>query len=475
MVTSRRPDPRTSPLAVLLLVLLAGCEKGPVTPGGEAISQVVLNPATFSMAVGDQLRLDVFAANASGWPLAGGSVEWASRNPLVAAVDSLGLIRGLLEGTAEISALVSGIRGTAVATITPAAVSEWREHSCFLANTGSAWCWGRGVNGELGNGLRGGSAIPVRVALDQPLALVSTGASHSCAVTTTGSGYCWGRGAEGQLGNGGLATFSHPVQIMDALGYRTVSAGGQHSCGVTNGGDTRCWGASTYGQVGNGATVSVSTPVQVQTAQRFTVLSAGARHTCALTGDGQAYCWGDNHEGQLGDGTTIQRNAPVTVATTLRFLTISAGARHTCAIASDQTPWCWGDNGQGQLGNGTLTSSTVPRDVKSSPGFRLATVAAGGSHTCGINSGGVAYCWGAGQFGQLGSGGSTLIGNPLNVGVALFGEIMAGTGHSCGVSSGGTVLCWGLNVFGQLGLGDTNNRSAPNQIRGELRFRSAGG
>ena len=35
--------------------------------------------------------------------------------------------------------------------------------ACALASTGAAYCWGDGVNGQLGNGLGTSTAVPVLV------------------------------------------------------------------------------------------------------------------------------------------------------------------------------------------------------------------------------------------------------------------------------------------------------------------------
>ena len=226
----------------LFLPLIVGCEEALIIPGRTEVVSVLLNPPSFPMAVGEVMRPDVLPRNAEGRVIVGGPVIWASSDSSVASVDSLGLVRGEWEGEAQITAHIGSSVGFTDVTITPSPASEWREHSCFVSLTGTIWCWGRGGNGELGNGLRNSSPVPVRVQLDEPVACVSAGASHSCSVTSSGAGYCWGRGAEGQIGNGSTGTQVVPVKIEFGLSFRSLSAGGRHTCGINTSGETRCWG-----------------------------------------------------------------------------------------------------------------------------------------------------------------------------------------------------------------------------------------
>jgi alpha-tubulin suppressor-like RCC1 family protein len=57
----------------------------------------------------------------------------------------------------------------------------------------------------------------------------------------------------------------------------------------------------------------------------------------------------------------------VAVSGDLRFTTISAGGSHTCGIATDGVVYCWGANGDGQLGNGTFVASALPARVVGQP------------------------------------------------------------------------------------------------------------
>src|SRR6185436_15036641 len=49
-------------------------------------------------------------------------------------------------------------------------------------------------------------------------------------------------------------------------------------------------------------------------------------------------------------------------------------------------------------------------------------------------------------------------------GTVVFADLSAGDTHTCGLSTGGVAYCWGDNQWGQLGDGTTTNRSAPTAV-----------
>jgi alpha-tubulin suppressor-like RCC1 family protein len=84
-------------------------------------------------------------------------------------------------------------------------VATGSEHSCGLAGT-VAFCWGHNAHGELGinNNLTSSSA-PMQVTNGPSTpawAKISTGYMHTCALDTSGSIWCWGRNLYGELGIG---------------------------------------------------------------------------------------------------------------------------------------------------------------------------------------------------------------------------------------------------------------------------------
>ena len=198
-------------------------------------------------------------------------------------------------------------------------------------------------------------------------------------------------------------------------------------------------------------------------------MSAGLDHTCALTAGGAALCWGGNANGQLGTGLGVVTGSltPIAVAGALSFGSVSAGVSHTCGVTTGGVAYCWGRNDSGELGTGSGTASLVPARVVSSLTF--SAVSAGGMFSCGIATGGAAYCWGDNIWNELGGGGlASQRMTPVAVsGNLAFASLNAGYFHVCGMTTSGTAFCWGDNGQGQNGDGTTSIASAPVKVAGQ--------
>jgi alpha-tubulin suppressor-like RCC1 family protein len=288
-------------------------------------------------------------------------------------------------------------------------------------------------------------------------------------VKTNGALLCWGRGDQGQVGNGSTSSAQSPVTVI-ASGVAKVDVNGQHSCAVLTNGEVRCWGLNTSYQLGDGTTTRRTTPTAVPGVTDAVDVAVGQDFSCILSSGGAVRCWGANIYGSLGDGTSSTRTSPVTVTgLSSGVASITAVMSHACAVTTDGAAKCWGRNSQGQLGDGTITNRFTPVDVigLSSGVDRIVTGAAANStgNTCALLTSGSLKCWGYNNRGQLGTGDVTNSTTPVSV--TVFGSAqavsMAGN-HACAIAAGGSTKCWGSNDFGQLGDGTVstyNTSSVP--------------
>lgn len=70
-----------------------------------------------------------------------------------------------------------------------------------------------------------------------PIAGIAAGGQHSLTVTADGKVWAWGRGFDGQLGDGMGDDRNAPVRAMDLSGATAASAGDGHSLAIAEGGD----------------------------------------------------------------------------------------------------------------------------------------------------------------------------------------------------------------------------------------------
>ncbi|HKG94112.1 MAG TPA: hypothetical protein VKA84_19535, partial [Gemmatimonadaceae bacterium] len=300
--------------------------------------------------------------------------------------------------------------------------------------------------------------------------VVAGGNAHTCALDAAGAAYCWGANGEGQLGDGTFTDRAVPTPVADGLTFVSITAGAEHTCALTNTGVAYCWGSTFYGKLGEGTSGrgQLRRPTAVAGGLRFQWLDAGDQHSCGVgllaAGEpGPMYCWGNNSSGRLGDGTQTNRAVPTLAAAEVLFSTVDAGGSHTCALTPDGHPYCRGYNGDGQVGDGTygnqqggVADRLVPTAVATQLAFR--EVHTGGYHSCGLTTGGAAYCWGDNNVWQIGNGAPPQdVTTPAAVlGGHTFTLLRVGGGHSCGLESSGSLWCWGINADGQLGDGTTS-------------------
>jgi hypothetical protein len=298
-----------------------------------------------------------------------------------------------------------------------------------------------------------------------PVRAMATGFLHTCVLAASGAAFCWGSDNMGQLGNGTRAADSTgsggeftraPSAVVGGLRFARLDAGNDFTCGVTlPDGAVYCWGYGQQGQTGDSAamnycnrprphytsTCSVEAPARVLPESlpgdqvrpgdvRFLDVSAGLGLACATDVAGAAYCWGSNYHCALGRCRAPDSPRAHRIPMPGRAVQVGAGRSHACARTADRRVFCWGENLSGQLGSmasANLGPDGLPPDyrdttdraarsasyrddpcflggrcspapVEVSPGRRWAALAVGTDHACALaeDDGGI-YCWGGGD------------------------------------------------------------------------------
>ncbi|KAF4658458.1 hypothetical protein FOL46_006949 [Perkinsus olseni] len=281
---------------------------------------------------------------------------------------------------------------------------------------------------------------------------------------------------------------ARPVRLMCLKERRLVdvSAGDSISAAVCDEGRLYVWGSSFP---------EVSIPRFPQGVVVETV-SCAASAVVALSEDGRLW--------QLGDLTSSPTSSRVGAAGAgvleislgggaSRAAAVSCGSYHAIAIDTRGRLWAWGRGEGGQLGiedveayydvkNETIvtTPTMLAGDISS---ISFASVSCGEAHSAAVTAAGQLYCWGWGEFGQLGLGFSADTFPPGQGGnscrsptpkVVEVGSDRDGvvTAVSCGgaftacLTTLGDVWTWGSNESGQLALppGDPMELTRPRKV-----------
>ena len=193
-------------------------------------------------------------------------------------------------------------------------------HTCVIASDDKDYCWGYGLAGRLGNNgiVQRNAPYPVIETATTVVSQIAAGNEHTCSLNSERKLYCWGRGINGELGRDVFLGSTTPTAVnMGNFGTESVKqvvAGDKFTCAATVEGKAFCWGSNDKGRTGVGlATVRTQYPTEVKgfNGKKVESISAGDSHACSVISGGQeVYCWGNNNKGQVGNGQSS--NSPVT-------------------------------------------------------------------------------------------------------------------------------------------------------------------
>ena len=280
-------------------------------------------------------------------------------------------------------------------------ISAGDDFSLAVRQNGTAWAWGANGSGQLGDNTTASKSSPVSVVGGFcDWCQVSAGNNASLAVRQNGTAWAWGGGVYGRLGNNSTTARSSPVSVVGGFtDWCQISAGDDFSLAVRQNGTAWGWGDSVGGQLGNNnsgiGNCRFSSPVSV--VGGFTdwcQVSGGTFHSLGLRQNGTAWAWGRSSSGQLGTDNTTCRSSPVSVVGGFTdWAQVCAGADVSLGLRNGSL-LSWGSNDVGQLGDNTTTNRSSPVSVLGGINnwFQVSTANrtfcnAGCTHTLGVTFG----------------------------------------------------------------------------------------
>ena len=395
---------------------------------------------------------------------------------------------------------------------------------------GSAWAWGSGGFGQLGNNTTNDSSSPVSVVGGHSFVDVACLSYGNAGIKANGEIWAWGTGAFGQIGNSNsLADASSPVLVTNPLlgsvGFKQIApANGTNMVFAlkTSDGTVWSWGTSNTAALGY-QTSSYNYPKSIPGGISFTKIVVSTGGIYGIRGsDNSLWAWGTNTDGQLGDNTQTHKSSPVSVVGGHTFIDIGGMDGAAIGLKANGEIWGWGNGSSGNLGfpnsnlnysspvlvtsgyktiNSTNTFSSVatktsdgtvwswgsstlhdatlgypssvvnwPQSLPGAISFKQISVSQGGVGVRG--SDGSAWAWGLNSFGQLGDNTITTKSSPVSVlGGISFTKVSCGPNHAIGIrGSDGSAWAWGLNTNGRLGDNTITNRSSPVSVVGGFSF-----
>jgi alpha-tubulin suppressor-like RCC1 family protein len=299
--------------------------------------------------------------------------------------------------------------------------------TCALFESGDVRCWGYGYEGQLGTGTLGNAHDPATAAnvdLGGKAVALSGNSRHFCALLDTGGLRCWGGNGGGQLGYGDTNQGQTPAAAGDLpLPGRVlqVSASNDCTCAVVEGGEVYCWGAFRF-TLPNGphAGDAVGTVPPIDVGVKVKQVAASSDHVCAVTEAGNVRCWGGNASGRLGyvifneeigDDESIDSAGDVDVGGEVEAVVV--GSQHTCALLTTGSVRCWGYFGGFAYGNyEPIGDNETPAEAGDAAlGGTVAHLSVAPMHTCALMTDGAVRCWGDNNYGALGYGNLSDVGD----------------------------------------------------------------
>ena len=357
-----------------------------------------------------------------------GTLNYEIEDSNVADLTTLGMITGKQQGITKIKVTDTSTKRTTsiwvkVVNDSNIQISLGYKFSVALKQDGTVWSWGQNNDGELGLGNTTEYDEPQQITeITEKITDVKTGYYHSIALTEKGEVYTWGYNGNGQLGNGTREDSLVPVKVTGLENIAKVNAYKYMTIALTQNGEVYAWG-SGYG----------AKPVKLNFTRKIIDVSgnlvlaenrkaynldetksygkdlikvvAGYNHYLGLTSDGEVYAWGSNSYGQLGNGNNTSSSTAVKVVTPdgksnmTNIVDISAGDSYSIITDKDGKVYTFGYYGDYRTAN--TVHSNKPVEIQDLYKTELVAASEGG-HTAIVDWDGNVYTVGLNDYGQLG-------------------------------------------------------------------------
>lgn len=409
-----------------------------------------------------------------------------SQRSLLRVIAALAFIFFLVTSAAASARAQTVVPSAPLAGATQVAVGS--DFACALLGDGTIYCWGRGFDGQLGDGNRLDSLEPVLALGVEDAVKISAGRKHACALRANGRTSCWGYNVGALLGGAVGEIVAAPVDIPWAASAIDVSAEDLNTCILLQSGKVRCW-----------EPWNLRNAVRLESPGIFpgaVALEGNQRYGCVLMLNGDVNCW-NGQDIQLGPNGDSPRRREYTLRPKVveNAESLAMGGGRSCATVNS-TLWCW-DGGwsmdyatedpedaifydepvfmqgvedvaevalgsslcartsDGQIYCKSFINTGVPPTQEEIERFRqipqiddATSLAAGLASACAVVDAAGAWhvkCFGYNGAGQLGSGSSTSVDIPALVEGTQGAQSLALAGNtSCALLENGRTACWGF-------------------------------
>jgi alpha-tubulin suppressor-like RCC1 family protein len=381
------------------------------------------------------------------------------------------------------------------ATMSPrriVAIATGDQHALLLSNMGEVFAFGRGSEGQLGDGAvinRWFMRQVTGVIFKKNIVKVYAGQYSSYAVSVEGDVYSWGYGNSYVLGTGTQTNQLVPVQITSLKNITSLSASkaGAFVLAVSTNGTVYGWGINSYSNLGDLSTVTRTVPTVAYNPfpQRFVVdVAAGTFHSmymyngtycfdilsddtsvCSFRGKCVAHDTCQCEDGYIGNDCSIPTcfgynttdvsacSGHGTCAAKDVCLCSSGYAGDNCEKVFKGLLYTYGRNNLGQLGDDYYDDTKLP-SISSYPlnyNKYILSIQSSDSVSFAITTNYEMYVWGQNSFYTLGFGDTASLNVPkrLTFGTGNVISACTNTFHSAGIDTSGTVYTWGFNTVSQ--------------------------